>query len=97
MSNPNRILPVKTSVASRTSPLLVQNERVRAEKTALVVDPLMKLAEAMPMLGNPSYTTVRSWIACGSLRVWRAGRGHFRIRLSEIRRFLAANEVKINV
>jgi excisionase family DNA binding protein len=85
--------PVKTSVASRNAPLLAQHERIRAEKVALFVDPLMRLAEAMPMLGNPSYMTVRSWIKKGTLKVWRVEKGHFKIRLSEVQRFLAAHEV----
>ncbi len=95
MNNLNRIPPVKSSVASRTAPLLAQHARVRDEKAALAIDPLMRLAEAMPMLGNPSYVTVRGWIKTGALRVWRAGKGHYRVRLSEVQRFLSANEVKL--
>jgi excisionase family DNA binding protein len=94
MNNLNRILPVKTAVSQRITPLLAQTQRVRDEKQALTIDPLMRLAEAMPMLGNPSYTTMRGWIRNGTLKVWRAGRGHFRVRLSEVQRFLSANEVK---
>jgi hypothetical protein len=96
MNNLNRIPPVKTSVSQRTTPLLAQHQRVRDEKEALTIDPLMRLAEAMPMLGNPSYTTMRGWIKTGALRVWRAGAsGHFRIRLSEVQRFLRENEVQV--
>jgi excisionase family DNA binding protein len=95
MQTLNRIPPVKTSVSQRTAPLLAQTQKVREDKRALTIDPLMRLAEAMPMLGNPSYTTVRGWIKTGALRVWRAGRGHFRVRLSEVQRFLSANEVKL--
>jgi excisionase family DNA binding protein len=94
MLNPNRIPPVKTSVSQRSASLLLQHEHVRAEKAALVVDPLMKLSQVVELLGNPSYTTLRSWIKSGSLKVWRAGRGHYKIRLSEVKRFLTANEVR---
>lgn len=90
MPNLNRIPPVKTSVSQRAMPLLAQHEQVRADKAALVIDPLMRLAEAVPLLGNPSYALLRVWIKTGQLRVWRAGRGHFRVRLSEIKRFIEA-------
>ena len=88
-----RHLPVKTAVSQRTASLLAQHAKIREDKEALVVDPLMRLAEAMPLLGCPSYTTVRGWIASGSLHCWRAGKGHYRVRLSEVQRFLAAGEV----
>jgi hypothetical protein len=94
MSNPSRFVPVKTAVHLRRTPLLIQNQKVQDQKAALVVDPLMLLSEAVPMLGNPSYSTLRSWIKSGVLRVWRAGRDHFRVRLSEIERFRAAGEVQ---
>jgi len=67
---------------------------MREEKAALTLDPLLPLREAVGLLGSPSYTTLRSWIADGSLRVWRAGRGHYRVRLREVQRFLAAGEVQ---
>ena len=89
--NLNRIPPVKTSVTRR---LLDQHQQVREDKTALLIDPLMKLAEASQLLGSPSYTTLRSWIRSGALHCWRAGKGHYKIRLSEVQRFLRANEVQ---
>lgn len=92
---PNQNLPVKASVSARTASLLAQHQRVREQKQALTIDPLMPLREAVSLLGSPSYTTLRSWIKDGQLRVWRASKGgHFRIRLSEVQRFLAAGEVR---
>jgi hypothetical protein len=88
----NRIPPVKTAVSQRT--LLAEHARVRASKEALTIDPLMRLAEASPLLGSPSYALLRRWIADGQLRVWRAGgaggRGQYRVRLSEVQRFIDA-------
>jgi hypothetical protein len=89
------ILPVKTSSSRRQAHLLAQHQTIRETKKALLVDPLLRLAEARDLLGNPSYTTMRSWIADGRLRVLRPGRvGPFKIRLSECERFLHDSEVK---
>jgi hypothetical protein len=95
MNTLNRIPPVKTAVSRRATPLLAQHQRVREEKAALTIDPLMPLREAVPLLGNPSYALLRVWIKTGALRVWRAGHGHFRVRLSEVQRFLRENEVQV--
>ena len=93
MNNLNR-MPVKSPVRQRLTPLVVEAQRVQEQKRQLAIDPLMLLSEAQPLLGNPSYCTLRKWIKTGSLRVWRVGGGHFRIRLSEIERFLNVNEVQ---
>jgi excisionase family DNA binding protein len=84
--------PVKATVVSRTNSTLNSSIKANQQKQALVVDPLMRLSEAVPLLGNPSYQLLRKWIKDGSLRVWRAGHGHYRVRLSEIERFRSANE-----
>jgi hypothetical protein len=69
-------------------------EKAQAQRQALTCDPLISLSEAIPMLGNPSYSALRVWIKTGALRVWRAGKhGHFKVRLSEIARFREAGEV----
>lgn len=87
------ILPLKTSVASRA--ILGQHEQVRQDKTALLVDPLLKLAEAQQLLGCPSYSSLRDWIRSGKLRSWRpSGRGHYKVRLSWIKEFLSEHEVR---
>jgi excisionase family DNA binding protein len=86
-------LPVKATVVSRTNSTLNSAIKANQQKQALVVDPLMRLSEAVPLLGNPSYQLLRKWIKDGSLRVWRANGGHYRVRLSEIERFRSANEV----
>jgi len=93
MSSSNQVSPAKTPVYRRHSSLLQQTIKANEQMAALVMDPLMSLSRAIPLLGDPGYTTVRSWIKSGDLRVWRAGRGHFRVRLSEIKRFLASHEV----
>lgn len=91
----NRVLPVKTDIATRTANLLIQHAQIREDKTRLLCDPLMRLAEARDLLGCPSYSTLRNWIADGRLRVLRPGRvGPFKIRLSEVERFLRDSEVK---
>jgi hypothetical protein len=98
------IPPVKTPVGQRVTPTTAQSVRAAQEKQALVVDPLMPLREAVPMLGNPSYSLLQKWIRTGVLRVWRlpgdrsqkangAGRGQYRVRLSEVQRFRSENEV----
>jgi excisionase family DNA binding protein len=93
MLNPNRIPPVKMAVNKRATPLLAQHQKVREEKESLTIDPLMPLREAVPMLGNPSYSLLRKWVKDGTLRCWRAGHGQYRVRLSEVQRFLTAHEV----
>lgn len=89
---PTHPLPVKTSVADRS--ILGQHEIVRKIKADLTCDPLLRMSEAVPLLGSPAYSTLQTWIKTGAIRTWRAGRGHYRIRLSEVQRFLAANEVR---
>jgi excisionase family DNA binding protein len=74
--------------------MLSQTIRAQESKQAFVVDPLMRLSEAAPMIGNPSYATLLKWIKKGALRVHRVGKlGHMRVRLSEVERFRAAGEV----
>jgi hypothetical protein len=85
--------PVKASVQSRTNSTLLSAIKAKQQKDAMTIDPLMRLSEAVPLLGNPSYQLLRAWIKRGELHVWRAGRGHYRVRLSEIERFRSANEV----
>ena len=83
-------IPVKTSVGERYLPQAVQ-----AHKDALMTDPLLKLSEAVSMLGDPSYTVLRGWIKSGELRVWRAaGKGNYRVRLSEVERFIQSGFVE---
>ena len=88
----SRLPPVKMPVRQRLTPLVLQSVRQRELKQALLTDPLLPLSEAVPMLGNPSYSTLRKWIKTESLHVWRAGKGHFKVRLSEVRRFVAAGD-----
>jgi excisionase family DNA binding protein len=86
--------PIKTPVHQRVTLPTVQAQQIRDAKQALTADPLMPLREAFPMLGNPSYTLARRWIREGLLRAWRVGRfGHFKVRLSEVQRFMRENEV----
>ena len=89
------LLPVKSAVRPRTQSLASQVQKAQDRKQAMAVDPLLKLAEAQVLLGNPSYSVLRGWIAAGKLKVWRVGHGHIRVRLSEVERCRAANEVPI--
>lgn len=76
-------MTLKTPVLSRSS-LLAPHEQ----------DPSLRLAEAQRLLGDPCYTSLLSWIRNGELRAWRpSGRGHYRVKLSSIKAFLAAHEV----
>jgi hypothetical protein len=87
-------MPVKTPVHLRTASMMQQTLRAQQQKQDFVVDPLLKLSEALPMLGSPGYATLRRWIKEGALRVHRATpHSHFRVRLSEIERFRKAGEV----
>jgi len=89
------VLPVKVSSAKRAAALLAQHAQIRESKSALLIDPLIRLAEARDLLGCPSYSTIRSWVADGRLRVQRPGGcGPFKVRLSEVQRFLGDSEVK---
>jgi excisionase family DNA binding protein len=72
--------------------MLMHALRAQEQKQALIVDPLLKLAEVMPLVGSPSYCTLLRWIREGSLRVHRVGRGHYRVRLSEVQRFRTSGE-----
>ena len=74
--------------------MAIPAQEARERKNVLVVDPLMLLSEAQPLLGNPSYSVLRGWIAAGKLKVWRVGRSHFRIRLSEVERFLSSGDIE---
>jgi predicted site-specific integrase-resolvase len=68
---------------------------MREKRNLMLSDPLLPLRDAMTLMGNPSYTSVRSWIKTGKLNVWRVGTtGHYKVRMSEVERFLDAHEVK---
>jgi hypothetical protein len=75
MLNRNNFSPVKSPVRQQLTPLVLQTQKVYEERNAIAVDPLLKLSEAVSLLGNPSYTTLRSWIKSGSLHCFRVDRG----------------------
>jgi hypothetical protein len=87
------IFPVKSAVRPRTQSLASQVQKAQDRKQAMAIDPLLKLAEAREYLGDPCYSLLRRWIADGKLKVWRIGRGHIKVRLSELEKFRASGEM----
>jgi excisionase family DNA binding protein len=72
------------------NPLARQIAAQFAMKETLFGDPLLTLSEARLAL-NCSYAHVRRLISDGRLQVWRSSpTGHMRVRVSEVRRFIAA-------
>ena len=75
------------------SPLARQITAQLQMKAELFSDPLITLAEARLAIGNCSYAHARRLISDGRLRVWRSSpRGHMRVRLSELKRYLASGD-----
>jgi excisionase family DNA binding protein len=84
---------VKAAVRSRFTSLAAQVTKQIELKKELYSDPLLSIAECRPALGDVSYSTFRKLIAAGKIRTWRPSpRGHHRIRLSELRRFIASGD-----
>jgi hypothetical protein len=83
---------VKSPVYQRRSPnLRAQIAAQIALRTELTADPVLSLAEFAAATGHPSYSAIRDLIRSGALKTWRASpRSHHKVRLSELRRFLAA-------
>jgi hypothetical protein len=67
-------------------------QRQIAQRAELYADPLISLQEFAAAVGSPSYSVIRRWIVTGELKTWRVGKGHHKVRLSELRRFLASGE-----
>jgi len=86
----SRLPPVKTPVSpGRFNPLAAQIKRTLELRNQLCGDPLLGLSEVAQATGEPCYATIRRWIKMGMLHTVRFGpRGHHRVRLSELRRFL---------
>jgi excisionase family DNA binding protein len=89
----NNSLLMKSATPRRPSPLALQFAKSRAQRDAILVDPVLRLREAAEMLGNPSYPTLKRWIDSGALRVLRVGRGQYRTRLSFVTQFLKEHEL----
>jgi excisionase family DNA binding protein len=94
MTETNLLLPVKSpgrpaSSPART-PLTTQIERQLTQKTQLFGDPLLSIQETKLALGM-SYATIRKLLVSGRLKSWRPSpKGHHRIRLSEVQKFIAS-------
>jgi hypothetical protein len=86
----NHLPPVKTPVRpGRCNPLAVQIKKTFDLKNELYGDPFLSLSEVAQATGEPCYATIRRWIKTGLIRTVRFGpRGHHRVRLSELRRFV---------
>jgi hypothetical protein len=84
--------PVKPARGGRPrSPLAATIAKQVETKSELFSDPLMSLTEFRLAAGGMSYSHVRRLIADGKISVWRPYKtAHQKIRLSEIRRFLAS-------
>jgi hypothetical protein len=75
------------------NPLAAQITKQLEMKKELYGDPLLRLSECLPALGDVSLSTLRKQIAAGRIKTWRnSPRGHHKIRLSELRRFLAQGD-----
>jgi hypothetical protein len=91
---PNNLPPVKTPVHRVPPSSLVQQlARQQTLKAEILADPLLPMREAKMLLGNPCISLLRKWVKNGTLKTWRVGpRGHFKVRLSEIRRLIALGD-----
>ncbi len=84
------IAPTKNSPRPRYGGVVADTIRSTFENAK--VDPLLSMREAGSLLAA-SYPTLRKWIATGQIRTWRNGpRGHIKVRLSELKKFLAAGD-----
>jgi hypothetical protein len=71
-----------------------QAARQASAKHEILGDPLLRGSEMMQIM-NVSYNTLRLLIKSGALHVSRTSkRGHYRCKLSEIRRFVASQAVQ---
>ena len=84
-------------MGSRSSYFSVLEKQAQTQATVkgqILADPLLRLAEVTRIM-NVSYNTVRLLIKAGDLHVSRTSRrGHYRCRLSEVRRCVASLGVK---
>lgn len=92
MSNLGTLPTIKSPIQSwQRGPLAVQLEKNIQQRALLASDPLMPLAEVRLVL-NCSYSQVRKLIANGSLRIFRIGKGHIKVRQSVLMELLAKGD-----
>lgn len=78
------------SRSSYVSMLEKQAQTQASVKGEILADPLLRLSEVTQVM-NASYNVIRKLIKLGDLRVSRTSRtGHYRCRLSEVRRCVAS-------
>jgi excisionase family DNA binding protein len=93
MQSSNNLPALKAAAirARQASPLAATILQQFEDKRSIYSDPLLSIAECRPALGDVSYSTFRKLIATGRIRTWRPSpRGHHKIRLSELQRFIRA-------
>ena len=92
MSNLSQLPAVKAPIqALQRGPLAAQLERNIQQRAALVADPLLPLREVRLVL-NVSYSQVRKLISNKSLRIFRIGKGHIKVRQSVLMELLTKGD-----
>ena len=69
-------------------PLAAQIERNLQQRAAILGDPLLDLQTVRLALGGISYSRLTKLVEDGSLKVFRIGRGHRKVRQSALQALL---------
>ncbi len=84
--------PIRTRQVAATITAQLETQRI------LYADPLLPLRDVQTALGNISYGTLRRLLIDKKIRAWRPSpRGHYKIRLSELKKFLAQGDQQLGV
>ncbi len=73
---------------AQRGPLASQVQRQLKLREELFYDPLLPLRDVQVALGGVSYAHIRKLIADGTLKVFRIGRGHMKVRASVLKKLL---------
>jgi hypothetical protein len=68
--------------------LATQIQRQMKLHEELFYDPLLPLRDVQVALGGVSYANIRKLIAQGTLKVFRIGKGHMKVRASVLKKLL---------
>ena len=86
---PETLTPTK-NYYKRPSPLLTEMQRSLEVRQQIISDPLLGTPEVCKML-SCSYSHLRDLIHRKEIGIWRPHRrSHIRVRLSEVRRYIAS-------
>jgi len=81
-----------TSQPPLETPVRQVVEHAIQKRQAILGDPLLDLRTVRQALGNCSYSYLRKLLADGSLPYFRIGRGHFKVRQSQLATLLAKGD-----